>query len=159
MGKRFCGQCGAPNDESAKFCINCGAPLGEWQETRNAEPDRVIYTSIAPRSIALSIVLSIITFGIYGLYWIYKINNEVNELAEDPIAPGGGMVIFLMIARIRSTRFWNKKDMLRQKEQAGKAGIVICHRRIGHNKTRGQSPGFFSFDSAAVNSAGCSATR
>ena len=97
MGKRFCGQCGAPNDESAKFCINCGAPLGEWQETRSAEPDRVIYTSIAPRSIALSIVLSIITFGIYGLYWIYKLNNEVNELAEDPIAPGGGMVIFLMI--------------------------------------------------------------
>lgn len=97
MGKRFCGQCGAANDESAKFCVNCGAPLGEWQEQRSAEPDRVIYTSIAPRSIALSIILSIVTFGIYGLYWIYKLNNEVNELAEDPIAPGGGMVIFLLI--------------------------------------------------------------
>ena len=38
---------------------------------------------IQPRNIALCIILSIITFGIYGIYWMIKINDEVNTLAGE----------------------------------------------------------------------------
>ena len=123
MSKKICGYCGAANDGKNKYCAFCGAPMKERDETgpqeRNfsyydpdynpdeapyddyrpgsAQQERVIYTSVEQRSVALSIVLTLVTFGLYGLYWMYKLNNEVNELAEDPIAPGGGMVIFLWI--------------------------------------------------------------
>ena len=63
----------------------------------NDRGEEIIYTSVAPRSIALCIILTIITLGIYGLVWMSRLNNDVNELAQDPIAPGGGMVVFLTI--------------------------------------------------------------
>ena len=31
------------------------------------------------------------------LYWQYKLNDEVNDMAEDPAALGGGMVVILSI--------------------------------------------------------------
>ncbi|MFV0527947.1 MAG: DUF4234 domain-containing protein [Lachnospiraceae bacterium] len=48
------------------------------------------------RSIALSIVLSIITCGIYGLYWIAVLNDEtLADLGEQ--GTSGGMVVLLSI--------------------------------------------------------------
>lgn len=52
---------------------------------------------IAPRNIALAIVLSIVTCGIYELYWIVKLNDEINQLANDTAAASGGMVVVLSI--------------------------------------------------------------
>ncbi|HAK57748.1 MAG TPA: hypothetical protein DCP06_02075 [Lachnospiraceae bacterium] len=52
---------------------------------------------IQQRSIALCIVLSIITLGIYGLYWVYKIVEDTNTLLERPEATSGGIVIILTI--------------------------------------------------------------
>jgi len=49
------------------------------------------------RSIALAIVFTIITCGIYGLYWMYKMNEEVNELAGETNYTSGGLVILLWI--------------------------------------------------------------
>ena len=67
--------------------------------SRNASApgNEVVYTTVMPRSVALCVVLSIVTCGIYMFYWIYKLNNEVNELAQEPMATGGGMVILLSI--------------------------------------------------------------
>ena len=52
---------------------------------------------IQPRNIALCIILSIITFGIYGIYWMIKINDEVNTLAGEPYATTGGMVFLFSL--------------------------------------------------------------
>lgn len=49
------------------------------------------------RSIALCIIFSIITCGIYGWYWLYKINEEINDLAGEPNATSGGLVILFSI--------------------------------------------------------------
>ncbi len=49
------------------------------------------------RSIALCIIFSIITCGIYAWYWLYKINEEVNDLAGEPNATSGGLVILFSI--------------------------------------------------------------
>jgi hypothetical protein len=113
MSKKICGHCGTANDADNKFCIPCGAPLAEKEAFGNGPEDvygrsgrpynggeEVIYTSVAPRSIAMCIILTFITFGIYGLVWMSRLNNDVNELAQDPIAPGGGMVVFLSIVTL-----------------------------------------------------------
>ena len=69
---------------------------GGYQNVGNGR-EEVIYTNVAPRSIPVAIILSIVTCGIYFLYWMYMINNEINELAQDPMAPSGGIVILLSI--------------------------------------------------------------
>ncbi|MDR0920691.1 MAG: DUF4234 domain-containing protein [Oscillospiraceae bacterium] len=41
------------------------------------------------------IILSIITCGIYGLYWIYNTNRQINDL-KGSVLSSGGFVIFSM---------------------------------------------------------------
>ena len=40
---------------------------------------------------------SIITCGIYGIYWMIKMNDEVNALAGEPGATTGGMVFLFTL--------------------------------------------------------------
>ena len=48
------------------------------------------------REIALSIVLTIITCGIYGLYWIAKVQDDSLEISKET-GTSGGMVVLLSI--------------------------------------------------------------
>lgn len=48
------------------------------------------------REIALSIVLTIITCGIYGLYWIAKVQDDSLEISKEE-GTSGGMVVLLSI--------------------------------------------------------------
>ncbi|WP_165248816.1 DUF4234 domain-containing protein [Adlercreutzia sp. ZJ141] len=49
------------------------------------------------RNIAVCILLSIITCGIYGIYWIYCLVNELNTASGHPQDTSGGMVILFSI--------------------------------------------------------------
>ena len=51
------------------------------------------YGGSTPRSIPLCVILSIITCGIYGIYWMVKLNDEINALAGNPNGTSGGMVV------------------------------------------------------------------
>ena len=42
-------------------------------------------------------MLSIVTCGIYGLYWLYKLNEEINQLSGTKDGTSGGMVILFSI--------------------------------------------------------------
>ena len=42
------------------------------------------------RNIALCVIFSIVTLGIYGLYWFVQITNDVNELAGPEKKTSGG---------------------------------------------------------------------
>ena len=48
---------------------------------------------IQPRSIPLAILLTIVTFGIYPLYWIYKLTEEVHAVYGQRTTASGGLVI------------------------------------------------------------------
>lgn len=56
---------------------------------------------IQQRNIALCIILSIVTCGIYGLYWFIKLTDETNMLTPpDPTGKAytsGGIALLLMI--------------------------------------------------------------
>ena len=45
------------------------------------------------RNIGLAIVFTMITCGIYGLYWLYKMTEEVHCLVGRRTTASGGMVI------------------------------------------------------------------
>ena len=62
------------------------------------------------RNIILCIVFSIITCGIYGLYWIYVLNRELNELAgEREYTDGALVIIFSLITCGIYALYWNYK--------------------------------------------------
>ena len=52
---------------------------------------------IPRRNIALCIVLSIITCGIYGLYWLFCLAEDVNAVTRRPDATSGGLVLLFSI--------------------------------------------------------------
>lgn len=49
------------------------------------------------RSVGVSILLSVVTCGIYGLYWLYQLAEDVNTVTQRPNATSGGMVLLLNI--------------------------------------------------------------
>ena len=53
--------------------------------------------TIQRKSIGLCIVLSIVTCGIYSLYWLYCMAEDVNLVTARPSAPSGGLVLLLTI--------------------------------------------------------------
>ncbi|MBR4554918.1 MAG: DUF4234 domain-containing protein [Ruminococcus sp.] len=82
----ICNNCGAQFDGGV--CPNCGAP--------SAAP-AAAGASVPQRGIALCVVLSIVTLGIYMFYWMYKLNDETKIVASEPNATTGGMVVLLTI--------------------------------------------------------------
>ena len=45
------------------------------------------------RSVGIAILLSIITCGIYGIYWMICLVNELNTASDRPGDTSGGVVI------------------------------------------------------------------
>ncbi|MCX4372850.1 MAG: DUF4234 domain-containing protein [Dysosmobacter sp.] len=53
--------------------------------------------SIQRKSVGLCIVLSIVTCGIYALYWLYRMAEDLNIVTARPNGPSGGLVLLLTI--------------------------------------------------------------
>jgi hypothetical protein len=49
-----------------------------------------------PRRIGLQILVSIVTFGLYGVYWAYVSHEEVREYSGQGIGGLGGAAIYLV---------------------------------------------------------------
>lgn len=49
------------------------------------------------RSLPVSIVLTIVTCGIYGIYWFITLTDEVNYLAKQEDTSGGMAFVFTLI--------------------------------------------------------------
>lgn len=61
---------------------------------------------IKERNIGLAIIFSFITCGIYFLYWMYSLTNEVGYLSEDPSFTGGKTILFSFLTCGIYTLFW-----------------------------------------------------
>ena len=48
---------------------------------------------ITKKNIAVCIILTFVTCGIYSIYWLYKMAEGVNAVKQDPNATSPGMVI------------------------------------------------------------------
>ena len=49
------------------------------------------------RNIALCVILTIVTLGIYGIYWFIKMTNDINELANPEKKTSGGVSFLLTL--------------------------------------------------------------
>ena len=65
---------------------------------------------IEKRSVAVAIVLTLVTCGIYGIYWFIKITDETNVVANTPDDTSGGMAfLFTLITCGIYGYFWYYK--------------------------------------------------
>lgn len=105
---KTCPRCGTSCADNDRFCPNCGQPIPEQaapntnQGPRYEQAPPPPYNAYQPggsqrptRSVAMAIILSIVTCGIYGIYWLVVLNDEVNALTGDTNAPSG-IVVFLL---------------------------------------------------------------
>ena len=131
---RFCTECGAsladaavdaPSEVTEEAEEKVEEPVAENVEEKTAPaPLPVVpvsdnsgyagnggYSGVGTnRNIALCIILSIITCGIYGLYWLYCLNKEISELAGEKDYTDGALVIVLTIITCGIYAFyWNYK--------------------------------------------------
>lgn len=95
-----------------------------FNSTHNSRPNYSAPTpGIVPRNIVVAIVLSIVTCGIYGIYWMIKLNDETNALAGEVGATSGGMVfLFTLISCGIYSLFWSYKMGERMDKIKGQAG-------------------------------------
>ena len=120
-GLKFCPACGqAVEDASAAFTDGF-----DNSQTYNAQPDQQFAQQppmqtydpnqqyggqpnygapvgggnygIPERNIVTCILLSIVTCGIYGLYWFYCLTEDTNKISGEPNPTSGGMAILLTI--------------------------------------------------------------
>ena len=98
---KFCPNCGTQLEDDAAFCPNCGAAQGtanaQEQQPKAASEPQSETTGIEGKSIAVTIILSIVTCGIYGLVWLCYLNDSMNKLAGEKNYTSSGMVILLTI--------------------------------------------------------------
>lgn len=103
---KFCPNCGAPNDVGSAFCPNCGRPLNAGtgnpqggfnnmgqQFGANFPPQRPGY--VPYRNVGLYLILTLVTCGIFGIYWIICLVNDLNVAADTP-TDTSGVTVFLL---------------------------------------------------------------
>ncbi len=64
---------------------------------------------IKERNIAMCIILSIVTFGIYGLVWFFNMNSDARTVSGDNSISGGKAILFSLLTCGLYMIYWNYK--------------------------------------------------
>ncbi len=59
------------------------------------------------RNVVLSVIFSVITFGIYGLYWFVCLTNETNALSKYKTAGGVKALVFTVLTLGIYSFYWH----------------------------------------------------
>ena len=121
----ICSKCGAQIADDAAICPVCGnmtagdnsagnggagyngsngynqpggmGPDGGYGYDGNYQRQTQAQYVRQPRSIALAIIFTIITCGIYGIYWFIVLTDEVNEVSGEVQGTSGGVAFLLTL--------------------------------------------------------------
>ena len=133
-GKGYCYNCGSEVAHEAVICVKCGVSLKKTEPTpaatpapvvNNAEPEKETKTTkgISKRSIVGAILLSLVTCGIYPIFWFISLTNDMNKLSGRTSDASGGMALLLTIVTcgiygiIWSYKMGEKRDIIANVEK------------------------------------------
>ena len=99
---KYCTKCGNELKSKDLYCSKCGTKvekeIKEAKEVKNTNSEEVDSNfTINKRDLATQIILTVITCGLYSLYWIATITDDVNMLNEDDNNTSGITVVLLSI--------------------------------------------------------------
>lgn len=103
---KYCSRCGSELAEGVKFCQKCGNQVGET--TYNPNYNQISF-NVQKREIALTIILSIVTCGIYGIYWFIVLTDDINTVSGDNKTSGGMAFLYSLLTCGIYTFIWNYK--------------------------------------------------
>ena len=92
-GSSYCHNCGNAVSAEAVICVNCGAAISR-NNTCKSNPN---INGIKKRAVATAILLSIVTCGIYAIYWFISLTNEYNRASGRENDTNGGISFLLSI--------------------------------------------------------------
>ena len=87
---KYCPNCGKEIKENEKFCSGCGKEL---KEQNNIKQTRKVYE----KNIVTSLLLTIFTCGIYGIYWFICLTDDTNYASGNDNETSGGMAFLLTL--------------------------------------------------------------
>lgn len=126
---KYCPKCGNELTEGVKFCAKCGSEVNNTGDV-NDSVNQNAYQNVnqtysgsaltSRREIALAIILSFVTCGIYGIYWFIVMTDDINRVSGDENGTSGGMAfLFSLLTCGIYTFYWNYK-MGKQIYEAGR---------------------------------------
>lgn len=121
---KYCKNCGQQLEENVKFCSKCGEKLYVNDNVNDNAHQNVNQTynnsiTITKREIAISIILTLVTCGIYGVYWFIVMTDDVNKVSGNNKTSGGMAFLFTLLTCGIYFFYWNYK-MGKQLYEAGK---------------------------------------
>ena len=127
---KYCPNCGSQVPENANNCPQCGTPLGGGQPNviNNINVNQQNYSrpTIGNKNIVTSLILSILTCGIYSLIWYVNIVDDVNRVCQDENNQSGGIVLLLTIITCGIYGFYYFYTAGKRLADAGtKTGVAI----------------------------------
>ena len=103
---KFCTNCGKELKEEAVFCEYCGSKVNDSINSTNSSNNRPM---ISKREVAMAVILSIITCGLYGIYWFIVMTDESNSVSDEKTASGGLSFLYTIITCGIYRFYWNYK--------------------------------------------------
>ncbi|MBE6567645.1 MAG: DUF4234 domain-containing protein [Ruminococcaceae bacterium] len=80
-----------------------------------------------PKSIPLALVLSIVTCGIYAIFWFVSLTNDTNALAVTKTAGGWKAILFSILTLGIYTYYWAYKLGVKDGEISGRASRGVLY--------------------------------
>ena len=86
---------------------------------------------IENRSVGIAVLLTIVTFGIYGIYWFIKLHEEVRIAANDQDGTSAGLAFVLTLVTCGIYGFyWNFKQGEKLDKAYRDRGLPTSNREI-----------------------------
>lgn len=78
---------------------NTNNPFSQGEQNFNFDNnfDNRYFKIVKPRNVALCIIFSLLTCGIYTLYWIAVLNDDINMISGHPEDTSGIMVVIFSL--------------------------------------------------------------
>lgn len=146
----FCPKCGSQVPDGTKFCPACGNPMAAVPQGGPVQPEPAPasasggYVGQSPvppvfnpyqrgpikadRSLAAYILLSLVTCGIYGLYFFYRLAKDVNTMCEGDGETTPGLAAFILLTYVTCgfyAFYWYYKIGNRLSANASRYGLAF----------------------------------
>lgn len=135
---KFCANCGNQLEDNAIACSKCGSPIEVVDQTNNVVGGTVINNTapqmglpiIPKREIVVAILLTVLTCGIYGIYWFVKLTDESNAASGSDAASGALAIVYTLITCGIYTIYWNYKMGQKMHEAGKRYGVEIVDNSV-----------------------------
>ena len=139
----FCPNCGTQLPDGSQFCSSCGSRIGaaDSQPVQPVpQPQSVPYGQMpyqpngytgpikTDRSLPFYIIMSIITCGIYGYWFVYSIARDMNTMCEGDGENTGGLAAYIVLSIVTCgiyNLWWQYKIGNRLQRNAPRYGLMF----------------------------------